>query len=95
MTAPRQNVLEGCNLQEEVSEMGTCWYTGSALYDSKFLCAFPVQVCVTRGRELNLEKFLYHKITCTFRQVSSGKNKVGEGNAECCGKVLWPDFEGV
>lgn len=41
-----------------------------------------------RGRELNLENFLYHKITCTFRQVSSGKNKVGEGSAECCGKVL-------
>lgn len=76
------------NLQEDVSEVSTCWYTSSTLYDAKFLCAFRRQVCVARGRELNLGKLLDQKINCTFRQVSPGMNKAGEGYAECCGKVL-------
>lgn len=71
-----------------MSEMSTCWYTSSTQYDTKFLCAFPVQVCVATGRELDLEKFLDQKITCTFRQISSGMNKAGEGYSERCGKVL-------
>lgn len=70
-----------------MSELSTCWYTSSELYDSKFLCAFPVQVCIARGSELNLEKFLDQKITCTFRQVFSGTDMVGEGYSECCGKL--------
>lgn len=85
---PRQNVLEDCNLQEEVSEMSTSWYTSSTVYDAQFLCAFSVQVCVARARELYFRIVFRSENYLYLRQVYFGVNKVEEVYAECCVKVL-------
>lgn len=77
------------NVEQKVFVASDWCLWSSTMYDTKFLCAFSVQMHVAEGRELHLEKFTDQIITCTFRQDSWEMCKIEEEYAGCCGEVMW------